>query len=103
MSLSTCYIVFLSNNLLQMVDGFLSDTMNVNIIALFNTDNEDDIDESLLDCNNLIDVIEFELLSTEESNELAKHRESNKKYKNKSRVIDIIKKRSSNEASKIGF
>jgi len=93
----------ISNNLLQMVDGFLSDTMNVNIIALFNTDNEDDIDESLLDCNNLIDVIEFELLSTEESNELAKHLESNKKYKNKNRVIDIIKKRSSNEASKIGF
>ena len=93
----------ISNNLLQMVDGFLSDTMNVNIIALFNTDTEDDIDESLLDCNNLIDVIEFELLSIEESNELAKHLESNKKYKNKSRVIDIIKKRSSNEVNKIGF
>lgn len=93
----------ISNNLLQMVDGFLSDTMNVNIITLFNTDTEDDIDESLLDCNNLIDVIEFELLSSEESNELAKHLESNKKYKNKTRVIDIIKKRSSNETSKIGF
>ena len=93
----------IANNLLQMLDGFLSDTMNVNIIALFNTDTEDDIDESLLDCNNLIDVIEFESLSIEESNELAKHIESNKKYKNKTRVIDIIKKRSSNEASKIGF
>lgn len=93
----------IANNLIQMVDGFLSDTMNVNIIALFNTDTEDDIDESLLDCNNLIDVIEFELLSNEEANELAKHLGSNKKYKNKTRVIDIIKKRSSNEASKIGF
>jgi hypothetical protein len=86
-----------------MVDGFLADTMNVNIIALFNTDTEDDIEEELLDCNSLIDVIEFELLSVDESNELAKHLESNKKYKNKTRVIDIIKKRSSNEASKIGF
>lgn len=93
----------ISNNLLQMVDGFLSDTMNVNIIALFNTDTEDDIDESLLECNNLIDVIEFELLSTEESNDLSKHLESNKKYKNKTKVIDIIKKRSSSEYTKIGF
>jgi hypothetical protein len=93
----------ITNNILQMVDGFLADTMNVNIIALFNTDTEDDIEEELLDCNSLIDVIEFELLSVDESNELAKHLESNKKYKNKTRVIDIIKKRSSNEASKIGF
>ena len=86
-----------------MVDGFLADTMNVNIIALFNTDTEDDIEEELLDCNSLIDVIEFEFLSIDESNELSKHLESNKKYKNKTRVIDIIKKRSSNETSKIGF
>ena len=93
----------ITNNILQMIDGFLADTMNVNIIALFNTDTEDDIEEDLLDCNSLIDVIEFELLSIDESNELAKHLESNKKYKNKTKVIDIIKKRSSNEPSKIGF
>ena len=93
----------ITNNLLQMVDGFLSDTMNVNIIALFNTDTEDDIDEALIDCNNLIDIVDFNELSIDESNELAKHLESNKKYKNKTRVIDIIKKRSSNETSKIGF
>lgn len=93
----------ITNNILQMVDGFLADTMNVNIIALFNTDTEDDIEEELLDCNSLIDVIEFELLSVDESNELAKHLESSKKYKNKTRVIDIIKKRASNESSKIGF
>ena len=43
------------------------------------------------------------MLSNEEANELAKHLGSNKKYKNKTRVIDIIKKRSSNEAIKIGF
>ena len=92
-----------TNNILQMVDGFLSDTMEVNIICIFNTDDEDDIDEALLDCNSLIDVIEFEYLSGEESEELSKVVGSGKKYKNKTRLIDIIKKRSGGDQKKIGF
>ena len=92
-----------TNNILQMVDGFLSDTMEVNIICIFNTDDEDDIDESLLDCNSLIDVIEFEYLSGEESEELSKVVGSGKKYKNKTRLIDIIKKKSGGDQKKIGF
>ena len=92
-----------ANNLLQMVDGFLSDTMNVNIVALFNIDDEDEIDQSLLECNNLIDVIEFEYLSEEESMELAKHLKSNKKYKNKNRLVDIINRRSNIKELEIGF
>jgi hypothetical protein len=93
----------LAINILQMVDGFLSDTMNVNIIAIMNVEDEDEIDPSLLECNNLIEVIEFEPLSEEESNDLAKHIGSNKKYKNKTKVIDIIKKRNSEEEVVIGF
>lgn len=92
-----------ANNLLQMVDGFLSDTMNVSIVALFNIEDEDEIDHSLLECNNLIDVVEFEYLSSEESMDLAKHLQSNKKYKNKTRLVDIIKKRSNLEELEIGF
>jgi hypothetical protein len=92
-----------TNNILQMVDGFLSDTMEVNIICIFNTDDEDDIDEALLDCNSLIDVIEFEYLSGEESEELSKVVGSSKKYKNKTRLIDIIKKKSGGDQKKIGF
>lgn len=93
----------ITNNLLQMVDGFLADTMNVNIITIFNTDQEDYIDETLLECNNLIDVIKFEILTVDDSNELAKHLGSNKKYKNKTKLIDIIKKRLGSEYNKIGF
>ena len=92
-----------ANNLLQMVDGFLSDTMNVSIVALFNIEDENEIDHSLLECNNLIDVVEFEYLSSEESMDLAKHLQSNKKYKNKTRLVDIIKKRSNLEELEIGF
>jgi hypothetical protein len=92
-----------TNNILQMVDGFLSDTMNVNIVAILNIEDEDEIDPSLLECNNLIEVVEFEPLSEEEANELAKHLSSSKKYKSGAKVIDIIKKRNNLESLEIGF
>ena len=81
-----------ANNLLQMVDGFLSDTMNVNIVAILNIEDEDEIDPSLLECNNLIEVVEFLPLSEEESNDLAKSLGSNKKYKNKITLVKSIGK-----------
>ena len=93
----------LSNNLLQMVDGLLADQINVNIVAIFNIESEDDIDDSLLECNNLIGVVEFEKLSAKESNDLAKSLESNKKYKGKTKLVDIIKRRDSKEYIEIGF
>ena len=110
--LDDCEIAFTENygrsnmftsNLLQMVDGFLSDSINCNIVTIFNIDDEEEIDPSLLECNNLIDVIEFEMLTDEESNLLAKHIQSNKKYKNKTKLIDIIKKRSNKQGFEIGF
>jgi len=91
------------NNLLQMVDGFLSDSMEVNVITIFNVEDEDEIDHSLIDCNNLTDIIKFDYLSEEESNELSKHLGQDKKYKNKSRLVDIIKKRKNKASKEIGF
>jgi hypothetical protein len=92
-----------SSNLLQMVDGFLSESINCNIITIFNTDTEDDIDQSLIDCNNLIDLIDFEKLSNEEATGLSKSLGFNKKYKTKSKLVDVIKKRNSNETQDVGF
>jgi SpoVK/Ycf46/Vps4 family AAA+-type ATPase len=80
-----------TTNLLQMVDGFLSDSIEVNVITIFNTDREDDIDHSLLEANNLLRVIEFECLSEDESFELSEHLGHKKPIKNKSRVLDIIR------------
>jgi len=91
------------NNLLQMIDGFLSDSIELNVIALFNTDDESEIDQSLLECNNLLDVIEFDLLDIEESNELSIHLGNKKKYKNKARLIDIIKKKECAGNKSVGF
>jgi len=91
------------NNLLQMVEGLLSDSIQVNIITIFNVDDETEIDHALLDSNSLLDVIEFEYLSEEESNDLSKHLNHSKKYKNKAKLVDIIKKTNSKEYKKIGL
>ncbi len=92
-----------SNNLLQMVDGFLSDNLEVNVITIFNVESEDEIDESLLECNNLLKSIEFQLLSEEESTELSDFIGQNKTYKNKMRVLDIIKNKKPKDTTHIGF
>ena len=91
------------NNLMQMVDGFLSDSIEANIIAIFNVDDEDEIDHSLLDCNNLIRVVEFTDLSPSESSDLSDHVGLNKKYKNKMRVLDIIRNNKPRETHEMGF
>ena len=91
------------NNLLQMVEGLLSDSIQVNIITIFNVDDDAEIDHALLDSNSLLDVIEFEYLSKEESNDLSKHLNHSKKYKNKTKLVDIIKKTNSKEYKKIGL
>jgi hypothetical protein len=91
------------NNLLQLVEGFLSDSIEVSVVSIFNVDDEDEIDHSLLDCNTLIDVIRFDLLSEEESVELSKHLEFDKKYKSKNRLVDVLKKKETKNQSDIGF
>jgi len=92
-----------ANNLLQMVDGFLSDSMEVNIIAIFNVVSEDEIDHSLLESNNLLKVIEFDSLSPEESTELSEYLGNNKQYKNKTSVLDIIRNKKPRERKELGF
>ncbi len=91
------------NNLLQLVDGFLSDDLEVNIITIFNVEDEDEIDHTLLDCNNLIEVVEFSYLEEEEATELSRIIGHGKKYKNKTKLIDIIKKRNGSSENRIGF
>ncbi len=92
-----------SSNITQIVDGFLSDYFSTNIICIFNETNKSEIDENLFDCNNLIGDVEFDSLTQEESNELSSFLGFDKKYKNKNRLIDIIKKRSTEVHKTFGF
>jgi Cdc6-like AAA superfamily ATPase len=91
------------NNLLQMVDGFLSDSMEVNVVAIFNVDDEDEIDHSLLESNNLLRVVEFSELSEDESSELSDYLGHKKQYKNKTNVLNIIKNRKPKDSKEFGL
>jgi predicted AAA+ superfamily ATPase len=92
----------LVNNLIQLIDGFLSDSIEVQIITLFNVDSDSRIDHTLLDCNNLIDVVEFNRLTSDEATELSKYLDKSKKYKSSTRLIDVIKNRKEKDIVEIG-
>ena len=89
------------NNLLQIVDGLIYD--DVTVITIYNVDDESEIDHTLLESNNLIDSVGFEYLSIEEAEELSKHIGGSKKFKNDTKMIDVVKKRNSDKNKHIGF
>jgi len=88
-------------NIIQLIDGLSSDSLKLSIICIFNEEIEEN--NSLLDCNNLISIVDFESLSSEEATELSKNIGSNKTYKNKTRLVDIIRKKNIDRYKKIGF
>ena len=90
------------NNIIQMVDSLISDIVSVNIILIFNTEDVSEIEDSI-DCNNIIDVVEFEHLNEEESNKLSEYLGDKTKYKNKTRLIDIIRGKNTNNKKRVGF
>ena len=81
-----------TNNLLQMVDGISSDSDGLHIICVLNTDDINDIDPTLLDCNNFMDILEVTRLHPDKVNDLCKHLKQKNKFKNP-RLIDVLKKR----------
>jgi hypothetical protein len=89
------------SNILQIVDGLASSIRKVNIVCLFN----ETIDEEsiILSSNNLRERVEFQLLSTDESNELSRLIGSERVYKNKNRLVDVINNKKNLEYKKIGF
>lgn len=92
-----------SSNVLQLIDGFLSDNLNLQILLIFNIDDIDDIDENLLECNNLIDIINFEHLNPLKATELSKNIGNNKKYKESILLNDVIKQKSKNNKTQLGL
>jgi hypothetical protein len=88
-------------NIIQLIDGLSSDSLKLSVICIFNEEIEEN--NSLLDCNNLISIVDFESLSSEEATELSKNIGSNKTYKNKTRLVDIIRKKNIDRYKKIGF
>jgi len=93
----------LTNNLLQMVDGVSSDMDNLHIVAILNTENINDIDPVLLECNNIVDVIEVGRLKNDKSKKLCEHLNQKNKFKDP-RLVDIIRgRKGSGSMIEMGF
>jgi len=88
---------------LQLVDGFLSDTINASLVLIFNEEEEEGIDPALLDCNNLLEVVEFEPLCEEEAADLSKKLGGKRQFRGKTRLVDVVKKKKKGSEAEIGF
>jgi hypothetical protein len=93
----------ITSNLLQMIDGIDSDEIDVNFLLIFNCEDESEIDENLLDCNNLIDIIYFDFLTKEESNNLSNHLKQKSKYKEETKLLNILRGKNKKSQNSIGF
>jgi len=92
------------NNLLQLVDGFHSDNLCLNIICSVNTDCIDEVDENILACNNLGRTILVDRLDVDKIDDLCKHIGQKNKFKSPQRVVDVLKNnKKSNSIVEIGF
>ena len=93
-----------TNSLVQMVDGICSDMYNLHVIVILNTDNPNDIDPTLFDSNNLIDVIEVGRLDEEKIQHLCKHLGKKNKFQDEARLVDILRnKKIKGDDTDMGF
>jgi len=91
----------IANNLMQLVDGLLSNKLS--IITIFNVEDKSEIDHNLIECNNLIDIIEFTDLSNSEANQLSELLGYKQKHKNDIRLLDLLKNTKSDNKKRLGF
>ena len=92
-------------NLLNLADGLLSDSLNMQIIATFNTKLEN-IDKAIMREGRLILNHEFKALSPEKSTILSKQIGKNKIYTTEKTLAEIYnegKKKRKNTKNQIGF
>ena len=62
------------------------------------------LDENLLECNNLLNVIDFELLDSDTATELSKSIGDNKKFKDETKLVDVFNfKKDKNIKGNIGL
>jgi len=91
---------YFASNLIQLVDGFLSD--NIQIIVMMNEVSERELDKNLINCNSLMDIINIKKLNNKKATKLSKNLGLNIKYKEKTLLKDVYNGKTS-KISKIGL
>lgn len=90
------------NNLIQLIDG-VSPVDNLSILAIFNTEDEEEIDHNLLDSNSLFEIVEFNRLGLDESQSLSKILKTKNKFTKDCRLVDVIRDKTPEDKGKLGF
>ena len=88
---------YFTSNVIQMTESILSEKNNIHLILTFNTKRKD-VDQNLLDCNSIYDVIEIDHLSSEEANDLREHLRM-KKLDRPGKLRDVLKKQIKNKVN----
>lgn len=77
--------ITLINNIHQLVDGILSESIGVQILMIYNSNG---ISSTMLRANNIINIVEFKKLSPDQASKLSKN-----EYTKDINLADIFKKR----------
>ena len=94
---------FYTNNLLQLIEGLHSDTLNLNVILSLNCSLVE-IDEIIKNCNSVIDIIEVNSLSVSKTNDLCEFLGKKSKFQQPTKQIEVLKNKSNtNKTNELGF
>lgn len=91
-----------TNNLLQIVDGLQSDSLNIHIIVSVNC-SISEIDKTLLESNNITEIIEIGKLSESKIEELNDFLGKKNKIKSNLKLSDVLKGGYSKNDTELGF
>lgn len=94
---------FIINNLLEIVDGYMSDDFNINILIILNEIDVNLLNNKILDSPNLLNIVKFEPLTAKEANNLSQFLSNKKLYSKETRLIDVLKISKKIPNKKIGF
>lgn len=87
-----------SLNLLQILDGLNSNSLNINFILSVNIEKEN-IDENLFQSNNFLSSLTFPRLDKKKATNLSKKLKKNIKYDNNVKLVDVINGKTTKENS----
>lgn len=94
---------FFINNLLQLIDGQHSHTIDIQILLILNVGDQENIPEEILNSNNLIKLIKIDELDLDSSKKLCKHLKIKNSTKSPSKLINILKGKNSEIYKNIGY
>lgn len=94
---------FYSTNLLQLVEGLYSSVFDLNVVLGMNCELSE-IDETIINSNNILDVIEINKLSVSKINDLCEFLGKKSKFQEPTKLVEVFRNKSNiNKTNELGF